>query len=279
MTTGPGPAFADCAVSVDDGEYTGSPGALQLQRSLHSRAAEIAAIPAMGCLGRTAMIIDDGSRSVEDYLALVDRELVLALILPNALGEALDEALAKLGHVATRNLVYVGDDRAMSMARETVAKTPPPSGLRLVRLEPDSPRAWVAQAQTLNNESGVVPCPGWMLRGEDGVSSTILALDEGDRVVGLGCATALPKMSDALADTAHLGSLSVAPVWRGKGLAGLLQAAIIAEAADQHGVRRLIEGVQDSNAASCRMIERSGLRLDQGRSMRLVLHSSIAALA
>ena len=65
-----GPAFPDCRVAVDAGEYAGSPGALQLQRALHDRAAEIAGIPSIACLGRTAMVIDDGGRSVQDICLL-----------------------------------------------------------------------------------------------------------------------------------------------------------------------------------------------------------------
>ncbi len=278
MTETTGAIFPDCQVAVDEGEYAGSPGAVQLQRRLHARLQEIAETPAMGCLGRTAMIIDDGSRSVGDYRDLIERELVLALIMPNTLALDLDDGFADTGHRLTRNLIYVGDDRAVSLARDRSAEQPPP-GVRLVRLDPSAPRDWVAQAQALNNACGVVPCPGWMLRGQDGVSSTILVMNEDNKVVGLGCATALSGMSDALADTAHLGSLSVDREWRGQGLAGLIQAAMIADVAERYGVRRLIEGVHADNTPSRRLIETSGLRQDDTRSMRLVLHRDIVVVA
>lgn len=101
---------------------------------------------------------------------------------------AMSGRLASIGYDCKEALdLLVGHRNHISGRIEKLLVPPEAACCELQRLHEDSPPRTIAELQALQQAQGIVPIPGWILRGLDGVTSTTILVDYGGAVRGGIC--------------------------------------------------------------------------------------------
>jgi hypothetical protein len=147
---------------------------------------------------------------------------------------------------------------------DAILATSLPEGVMLVPVPPSAVHPTVVQIQSFLSENGISPFPGHVLVGGAGKSSLAVMSDANGVIIA--CAFGYfpyNEFSDHR-HTAWIGLVAVSDRCRGKGLGVRTNAIALSEMIRRHGAANVQEFVRASNLASCRMVERCGLRQNSG---------------
>ena len=118
----------------------------------------------------------------------------------------------------------------------------------------------------LNREVGVSPLPAWYMRGEGPPSLTSWIRSAEGRMIASANGSMRYHANSRMAGTFYVGSVSVAPAERGKGLGNLVTALLILEAAKVFSPEMVTGIAQPTNIPSRAMLTRCGLVHDPSRA-------------
>lgn len=244
------------STSQTDPEYAG-PAALQaVQRTLHAHRALLSALPGTFCQGRTFGFMNANRHDALERLEQADWPARVLLHLPRTDSEMICPPLAELGYACDSPYdLLVGTAENVRCRTQALASSPLPPGWRTKPLHADTPARHVRALQMLQQDAGLTPVPGWVLRGLDGRTCTTLLMDSTDAVRGAVSLQSLVFGSEP----ASMGfGLCIAPEQVGRGLAQRLNARAMAQAVEA-GARWTMEIVAPTGSASRRVNEACGL--------------------
>lgn len=237
-------------------EYAG-PAALQaIQHALYAQRALLSALPGTFCQGRTFGLMNANRHDALERLEQADWPARVLLHLPRTDSEMLCPLLAELGYACDPPYdLLVGAAEEVRCRTQSLAASPLPPGWRTERLHAATPSRHVRALQMLQQDAGLTPVPGWVLRGLDGHTRTTLLMDSTDGVRG---AVSLQRLVFG-GEPASMGfGLCIAPEQAGRGLAQLLNARAMTQAI-KAGARWTMEIVAPTSSASRRVNEACGL--------------------
>ncbi len=165
--------------------------------------------------------------------------------------------------------IFVGEPAGAGARAQALAGIPLPDGISVQPAPADPDGADTLRVQQFLAGNGLAPFPGTMLVAAPPEGITIV-LAEGERIAAAGHAYFPHNAHSRFRGHAWIGLIAVDERWRGKGLGRLLNARLIRAAFDELHALHVYEMVAPSNAASRRMVESCGLRLDPA------LHSGVA---
>lgn len=126
--------------------------------------------------------------------------------------------------------------------------------------------ATINEVVSLNRAVGVSPLPAWYMRGEGPPSLTSWVRSPDGCMVACANGSMRYHANSRLAGTYYVGSVSVAPWERGKGLGALVMALLIRDGVMAFGADAVTGVAQPSNTPSRRMLARCGLAHDPSRA-------------
>lgn len=133
--------------------------------------------------------------------------------------------------------------------------------------------ATIQEVMTLNRHVGVSPLPDWYMRGEGPPSITSWVRSTDGRMIACANGSMRYHADSRLAETLYVGSVSVAPSERGKGLGTLVTALLIRDGVRAFNPTAVTGIAQPSNAPSRAMLIRCGLVHDPSRATVIVNRS------
>lgn len=130
-----------------------------------------------------------------------------------------------------------------------------------------SPKAeTIQEVISLNREVGVSPLPEWYMRGEGPPSLTSWVQSVDGHMIACANGSMRYHADSRLAGTFYVGSVSVAPSERGKGLGTLVTALLIRDGVHAFTPTAITGIAQPANAPSRAMLTRCGLVHDPSRA-------------
>lgn len=121
--------------------------------------------------------------------------------------------------------------------------------------------AFLEQVQAFMAERGVAPYPAQVLSGKTGPAALAVLTDPDDGSIVATAFTYFPyNRHSPHRATAWAGLVTVREDMRGRGVGIRVNALVLQQAVGKLGAERVQEYARTSNVASCRMIERCGLR-------------------
>lgn len=182
---------------------------------------------------------------------------------PAVLYEGLKDEITARGLDLARWEQRWGRESAYRASRSWLDRHALPDGLTLRRVTPETPTMTVATIAALQMRYGVMPVPGWVMRGlgPKGISLYVEAAD--GTIVAAGSSFCSFHPDSRFATEAFWGMLATDGAWRGRRIASLLGAQIIVEMRERLGVQGFMTGVKADNASSLAMCARLGVEPSQ----------------
>lgn len=118
----------------------------------------------------------------------------------------------------------------------------------------------------LNRDVGVSPLPAWYMRGEGPPSMTSWIMSSEGQMIACASGSMRYHAKSRLAGTYYVGSVSVAPSARGKGLGTLATALLIRDGIKAFDPKSITGIAQPTNAPSRGMLMKCGLAHDLSRA-------------
>jgi GNAT superfamily N-acetyltransferase len=128
-----------------------------------------------------------------------------------------------------------------------------------------SPRT-IEDVMCLNRDVGVSPLPAWYMRGEGPPSMTSWIMSPEGRMIACASGSMRYHAKSRLAGTYYVGSVSVSPSARGKGLGTLATALLIRDGIKAFDPKSITGIAQPTNAPSCGMLMKCALVHDPSRA-------------
>jgi hypothetical protein len=133
----------------------------------------------------------------------------------------------------------------------------------------------IQEVISLNREVGVSPLPEWYMRGEGPPSLTSWIRSADGHMIACANGSMRYHADSRLAGTFYVGSVSVAPSERGKGLGTLVTALLIRDGVHAFTPTAVAGIAQPSNAPSRAMLMRCGLVQDPSRATVIFNRSGV----
>lgn len=242
--------------------YYGTEKQQRLQRQCDEAQSIIAATPGLVQAGRF-FSVDDIDRIdwafVEDRLA--SDGVFGFCMMPTT---RIEEIREKLGSSYRLDLwsVFSADRDTAIAACKSLLEADLPDGVTRVDLTDHSADEAIRLVQTCMAENGIAPFSGAMLIGKVVPAATLAFADVDGHIAATAHANMPFNSHSRHRSSAWVGLITVAAQLRGRGLGRSINALAIMAAAEGLGANAVVEFVHAENAASRRMIESCGLRLD-----------------
>ncbi len=147
-------------------------------------------------------------------------------------------------------------DRARALLNDVLL----PSDVTVTRLAADSGDVDVTDLGEVALESGVLPPPASVLRGEARQGVVLLARDAEGRAIACAAAIETFHPEGTMGDHGWWGMLATRPERRGEKIALHLGARAMATMSEEAGLTRFVTGIRDDNAASLKLCAQLGVR-------------------
>lgn len=257
-------------------EFTGSEVHQNIQRRLLARHSEIAADPALGNGGRILNVLDPEAFGWDRLVAEVKQDRFVALANMDR-ATIYDQIRAVFGagvEVPSWD-VFLGGANAVSQRCATLTDVLPDGWTFSSYAKPDP--TTIGAVQELNSICGVAPMPAWYMRG-DVVPQITTCIQTAEGTLA-ACALVSDRyhVDGPLAGTAFLGSVTVSPDHREKGLGVAVTAQALIDSAHAYGWTCVLSQAASDNTASRAMLERCGLVRDPAR-VTVAINASGAAI-
>ncbi len=164
--------------------------------------------------------------------------------------DALVAKLNDMGLSAGRWEKQWGGEDAYKAAKTIIANASLPSDLKVVRLSKDTPATLVRETAQLSMDCGVMPTPGFSMRGITYKGICLAAVDETGRPVATASSYKNMHPESAFANDGFWGALATHPDRRGEKIIGVLGAMALAHMWEEHGVRGFFTAVKKGNDGS-----------------------------
>lgn len=243
--------------------YFGTERQQRLQAQAEAGAAFIRATPGACQIGRM-MGCDDPDRLGWDRIdAILARDGACGFrLIPTARAARLRVELAARGFRLDSWDVFLADRATALAATASILDAGLPDGLTERPLPADPLSDATRRIQALMHAAGVIPFSGSLLTGAFGPATTI-AIGADDGSVVAAAHGYLPHNAASPYRRHGWGGLAaVADAWRGKGLGTYVNARMIASLFHDLDATHVYELVAAGNAASRRMVEHCGLRVE-----------------
>ncbi len=247
------------------GEFVGLDSQVRIQKRMRQRQAWIAHTPGAINAGR-AMAFDDPGRVGWDRVTALANEDDLAVFcaFPEAKIKADIGRHLGPGWKTSSWGVYFGTAAAVMAASQSLLDAHElPADWRMIAPERPDDRQ-IDAVQLLNQSTGVLPYPAFFSRGEASPIVTVCLTDETGALAATASAVMRHHADSRLGGHLFTGMVSVLPVYRGRGLGKLVNAAVLVESHARFGWSVATEQAAAHNHASRAMIEACGLRRDEG---------------
>ncbi|MEM8773302.1 MAG: GNAT family N-acetyltransferase [Pseudomonadota bacterium] len=257
-------------------EFTGSEVHRNIQRRLLARHAEIAADPVLGNGGRVLNVLDPEAFGWDRLVAEVAQDRFVALAAMDR-ATIYDKIRAVFGggvEVPSWD-VFLGGSGIVGQRCTTLTDVLPDGWTFSSYAKPDP--TTIGAVQELNSLCGVAAMPAWYMRGYVVPQiTTCIQMAEGTLAA---CALVSDRyhVDGPHSGTAFLGSVSVSPDHRGKGLGVAVTAQALIDSAHAYGWTYVLSQAASDNAASRAMLERCGLIRDPTR-VTVAINASGAAI-
>ncbi|APH70075.1 GNAT family N-acetyltransferase [Aquibium oceanicum] len=245
--------------------YFGTETQQRLQARAEAAAAFIEATPGACQTGRT-MGCDDpaklGWERIDEYL---DRDGICGFRLISADGVAeLEDRLGERGYRLDTWDVFLADRSTALLASKGILSRSLPAGLFELESPTDPTGERTQRIQSIMSAAGVAPFSGSMLVGAIGPATTTAIGDADGNVVAVAHGYMPHNSHSDFHRYAWGGLVAVADTLRGKGLGNYVNALMISRVFERLTATHIYELVSATNAASRRMVEACGLRLQSG---------------
>lgn len=124
----------------------------------------------------------------------------------------------------------------------------------------------ISEVVSLNREDGVSPLPAWYMQGEGPPSLTSWIRSMDGRMIACANGSMRYHSNSRLAGTYYVGSVSVSPSNRGKGLGTLVTALLFRDGVRAFGPKAVTGIAQPTNIPSRAMLRKCGLVHDLSRA-------------
>ena len=246
------------SIAVPDPEFVGDGDLQAVQRALYTHRGALASLPGSFSQGRTFGLMECGTADAISRLEHAGLPARILLHVKRLDADAVSSCLATNGYRCdpAYDLLLGAAVHVRSRTRALTIRSLP-NAWRVELLTPSSDPALIRELQRLEVRCGLTPVPGWVLRGTDGLTRTLVLLD-GERQVQGGMSTLRIVHGD---ESLAMGfGLCIAEACAGRGLAQWLNAAALTQAIDG-GASRAMEIVAPAGDASRRVNEACGLEL------------------
>ena len=244
-------------------EYFGSPTQIAVQKRLFETHSEIATSPYLTNGGRILNILDPDALGWDQVRMLAERDLFVGLT-----AVPLQETLEKLREIFGPDIAFpywhafLGDVKMVLEACDTVvASYKLPEGWQAETISVPDDNA-INAMRALNSETGVMPTPTYYLRSEVFPSLTTCIWTDTGALVACANASMRYHPTSRFANTLFAGGVSVATMYRQRGLGTLTNAILLRDSQKMTGWTRVLEQAKEDNLPSCRMIKKCGLKHD-----------------
>ena len=243
------------------GGYRGSEQQQRLQRRAEDVLDRASTTPGYCNGGRVVTVDDPYQVGWDAVLAELESDGVLGFrMVPSASVSELTLHLTDAGYrVDVYDTFTAEANPALRISRDIISSGPS-SGLRHVELPARGDDPLVARVQDFMLSNGVTPFAGSMLAGERNRSKTFVLTDAAGSIAATSHTYLPHNSSSAFHDHAWAGLVAVAQELRGKAVGRYINAYAVVAAFEVLGARVVYELVHESNPASRRMVEASGLQ-------------------
>jgi RimJ/RimL family protein N-acetyltransferase len=245
--------------------YFGTERQQRLQAQAEAGAAFIRATPGACQIGRM-MGCDDPDRLGWDRIdAILARDGACGFrLIPAARAERLRAELAARDFRLDTWDVFLADRATALAATASILDAGLPDGLAECPLPADPASDTTRRIQALMHAAGVVPFSGSLLTGAFGPATTIALATADGEVVATAHGYLPHNAASPYRQYGWGGLAAVADAWRGRGLGTYVNARMIASLFHDLDATHAYELVSPGNAASRRMVEHCGLRIEPG---------------
>ena len=143
-----------------------------------------------------------------------------------------------------------------------VEKGLPDSGYQLLYLSEHTPKETIHEFQSLQQESGVAPVPGYVMRGYLAPCICIAITTPNGKIASTAFAIKYYHPESRLSDWAHIGFLATRQEHRGRGLSKYLLAQVMIDAFEKLESKYLYTGVKPDNVPSQAVCSACGMKND-----------------
>ena len=170
------------------------------------------------------------------------------------ISELEDRGLRVVEHVHLR-----GDQTCLDASHAALATYALPEDISVIAIDETTSSEFVGEVAEMSESCGVMPAPGWVMRGNGPAGILLVAKNAlGEPVACAGSFMCHPKGSSRATD-AFWGMLATRPDRRGQRIAFLLGAKAIIHMWDAHNARGFITGVSAQNPSSMALCKKIGL--------------------
>lgn len=229
-----------------------------VQTWLHLNRVRIAEIPDAFSQGRTLGLMMAGATNIAGRMEQAGRPARTLVHSPKSEVHQITRKLESFGLSVDLPLDLLAGSRfeVLGQTKKLILHGACQPRLRFETLDTQSPPAWVKSLQKIQEDTGVTPIPGWILRGSDGVTKTTVAFDDEDAIAG-GVSVQRICFGGTIA-AMGLG-LCIARRYEGKGHGRRLNASALMGALAEPGVGMALEIVSAGPSGSRNINERCGL--------------------
>ncbi len=248
-------------------EYCGDTDKIALQRAIRLRKNLFALEPALANGGRFMNVLDPEAYGWDRVRALAEEDGLIVLTMVDR-----EATLEKARKVFGLEIdlpcweVFTGPAAAVTAhcATEIAERTLPEGWTVTGDTHPDEDR--IEQCQELNQATGVVPAPGYYLRGDDVPGFLTCIWTETGTLAACASGTMRYHPEGRLGGWFFAGGVSVDSKQRRLGLGTYANASLLTESCKAFGWTHVLEQAHGANDASIAMIRRSGLAPAPGKA-------------
>jgi len=222
-----------------------------VQRAVYRLWPVLSAHPKLCTNGRTLGFCDPSSEDVPIILELAKAfgRIGVYFTTPEVVEQVRLAAIQERLETAQGWLTLNAKTDAAKLCEGIIAQNNP-QGYDLLRIANDTPGETISEFQSLQEESGVAPVPGYFMRGNAKPCVSIAATDPHGHVVSTALAIKTYHPECRYKDWVHVGYLSTRKELRGRGLSKYLLAQVIADAFERLGAHYVWTGVKHDNEPS-----------------------------
>ena len=245
-------------------EFSGTEAQQRLQARVHEKMDWIRSTPGACNTGRMLGTDDPGQLGLDTISSILEQDGFCGFrMIPATQWEALNSAMLQLGYRMDLWNVFSATREEVLSAASSDEDHGLPAGYDFRTLEKNAAPDEVAGYQALMQRAGIVPFSGEMLRGAVGPAATVGIVHIDDGLVACAHTYFSHNATSPFHRWAWGGLVAVDERHRGRKLGVLINRFMVAKALDL-GAEAIYEIVGATNTVSRKMVEASGLSLNDG---------------
>ncbi|MCP5083743.1 MAG: GNAT family N-acetyltransferase [Alphaproteobacteria bacterium] len=245
---------------VEHQEYFGNAAQIDLAKRGNKLWMLLCNDPKYSFYGRMVSLCGPGDDAVARCAALANLQGAMSCqYYPANQADAFCAELESLHLNSSRYEQCRGEATAIEICRQTASNAALPDSVTLTEISNGSSVGQIRSVAELSLSCGVMPVPGWAMRGESRDGVCLVLEDEAGDAVATASSYMCNHPESPRGKDAFWGMLATREDWRGRGVAQVLGAEAIVRMADRYGAESFNTGVTADNAASLALCAKLGV--------------------